>query len=230
MLTLSESAAADSGRSSDPHVTLPPPLPWAGVMHDVRGAATAIEALASLIRADVALGDGPGGVLSAIEARAQQLQALCDAVSLLQDRPSGRLPLSQILPSAVGRLQKLLALGCSTLKCPGEIPDTEWESRPLGVLIQSVLVTAVNARDPSRPAEAAIRTDVVNGETRILIDLPGEAWRAASEAVRALASEPAGSPMHAATARALARLGARLDVVGCPAGSTVVLSLPGDAP
>lgn len=197
---------------------------WSGVLHDVRGAATAIDALADLV-ADESPGLSPGsrGLLSLIQARADQLAALCDAMAWLQerpeDRPAGRLPLEEIIRRATGRLQKFLNRAGLGLKSMGGIPDMECEARPLAVLLQSVLLLATNARATSQAGAVQLEVLVVNGTPRIAIELSGSGWnRPALEALLALAVprrdqdlDQARAPLQLAAHQALAHLRARLD-------------------
>jgi hypothetical protein len=207
-----------------------PAIPWPGVLHDLRGAATAIDALAGLVADDApALSPASHGLLGLIQARAEQLGTLCEAVSWLQDPRSGQAPLERTLRSSTGRLQKFLRRSGLALKSLGEIPDRSFESRPLGVLLQSVLVAAVNARESSGPGTAALEV-VVNGTTRIAIRLSGPGWGTpALEAVRALSCPEGSIPLGAsgvAACAALRHLGATLTASLGEEALTAFVDLP----
>ena len=208
-----------------------PAMPWPGVLHDVRGAATAIEALAGLVADDSpALSPSSKGLLDLIQARAEQLGSLCEALAFLQGPASGRQSLDRILALATGRLQKFLERSAIRLKSPGEIPDKDFESRPLVVLLQSILVTAANARAHALRAHAGFEVIVLNGTTRILIDLSGPGWGApARDAVQSLADEARCGELgpHGVAARhALDCLRGSLETELHDEGLRVVLELP----
>ena len=209
----------------------PPPMPWSAVLHDVRGAATAMGALAGLVADDAAgLSSSSRGLLGLIEARAEQLGSLCEAVALLNGAPSGRLPVGRIVTQATGRLQKFLDRSAITLKSPGEIPDKDFEARPLAVLLQSILVAAANARAHAQRATAGIEVIVLNGTTRILIDLSGPGWGPpARDAVQALADAARCAELgpHGIAARhALDRLRGSLEAELGGDGLRVSIDLP----
>jgi len=131
-------------------------------------------------------------------------------------------------------LQKFLDRSGISLKSLGEIPDKDIEARPLLVLLQSILVAAVNAREVSRPGTAHFEVVVVNGTLSIAIGFRGPGWgRPALEAVEALARPDRCDdlgPSGTAAGAAIERLSARVTACLEPDGFRVVIELPPPAP
>ncbi len=201
------------------------PLPWPAVLHDIRGAATAIDALAGLAAHGGALPPETTGLLEMIRARAEQLGTLCEAGSALQGR-AARQSLTASLADPGARLQNFLQRAAVTLKVPGEIPDRECDG-PLGALVRFILVTAVNAREDSQAGSVSLEAGVVNDTLWLALDFRGPGWGApAREAVRLLSRGEDRQPLSVACRFVLDRMGGLMCVDATPAGMLVRARLP----